>query len=58
LNAAPDQIEQPDTQFRLEGMELSGNGRLAEVDPVGRPTQSAGIGNGDKGLQMAQVHAR
>jgi hypothetical protein len=38
-------------------MELSGNGGLAEVDPAGRPAQSAGIGDGDKGLQVAQVHS-
>jgi hypothetical protein len=55
-NAAPDQIEQPDTQFRLERMELSRNGRLAEVDPAGRPAHSPRIGYGDKRLQVTQVH--
>ena len=49
---------QPHTQFRLERVDLSGNGGLAEVDPAGRPAQSPGIGNGDKGLQVAQVHTR
>ena len=57
LNAAPDHIEQPHTQFSLELMELSGNGGLAEVDPVSRPTQSPRIGDGHKGLQMTQVHS-
>jgi hypothetical protein len=57
LKAAPDQIEQPHAQFRFERMELSGNGGLTEVDPSGRPAQSASIGDGDKGLQVAQVHS-
>jgi hypothetical protein len=52
LNAAPDQIEQPHTQFRLKRMKLSGNGWLAEVDPPNRRAQSPGIGNGNKGLQV------
>jgi hypothetical protein len=57
LNAAPDQIEQPHTQFRLERMKLSGDGGLAEVDPPNRRAQSPGIRNGDKNLQVAQVHS-
>jgi hypothetical protein len=58
LNAAPDQIEQSYTQFRLERMKLSGNGGLAEIDPPNRGAQSPGIGNSDKGPQVAQVHSR
>jgi hypothetical protein len=29
---------------------------LAEVDPASRPAQSAGVGNTDKRLQVAEVH--
>ena len=54
LNATPDQIEQPHAQFRFERTELSGNGGLAEVDPAGRPAQSAGKRQAPKLFKSAQ----
>jgi hypothetical protein len=53
LDATPDQVKQSNTQFRLERMELSGNGRLAEINAASRPAQSSGIGNAHKGPQVA-----
>ena len=45
-------VEKRHADFRLERLDLAGQGRLAKEQPVSRPAEAAGIGDCRKGAQV------
>ena len=55
-DAAADAIEQLHPEFGLQHLHLPGSCRLAQVEACRGPGDAAGVGNGNKGAQLVQVH--
>ena len=56
-DTAADAVEQEHTQFGFQDLDLSGSRRLAQVEPRRCSGDTAGIGNGEEGAQLMEVHA-
>jgi hypothetical protein len=55
-DAATDAVEQEHAQFGFQDLDLSGSGGLAQVEPRRRPGHTAGVGDGEEGAQLIEVH--
>jgi hypothetical protein len=54
--AAPNPVEEAHTQLVLERENLARGGRLAHIQPSACPSNAAGFGRANEGLEVAQVH--
>src|SRR5215831_11400110 len=55
-DAATDPVEQEHTQFCFQDLDLSGSSGLAQVETRRRSGDTAGVGNGEEGAQLMEIH--